>query len=123
MNSGYVDIMRSLRNSPTKCLLMVNDVILLLRNAVVMLLTTLLQKDVIIKTSHYFKKLKSTPWKDVDEKCLNKLIPKKEEDLLHNILKSASITSNNYTIIYKNTQDVSDCIYIGLSVTFSHFYL
>ena len=34
-------------------------------------------------------------WKDVDEKWLNELINKKEENLLQNIYRSNSVSSNN----------------------------
>ena len=52
-----------------------------------------------------FKELKSSPRKDVDEKWFNELILNKE-DLLQNIFKSASITSNDDTFMYENTQDI-----------------
>ena len=40
-------------------------------------------------------KLKSLAWKDVDEKWFNELINKKEKNLLRNIYRSNSVSSNN----------------------------
>ena len=39
--------------------------------------------------------MKSLAWKDVDEKWFNELINKKEENLLQNIYRSNSVSSND----------------------------
>ena len=57
-----------------------------------------------------FKELKSLSWKDVDEKLFNELINKADENLLQNIYKSNSVSSNNHTSteVDSNSNDHDD---------------
>ena len=83
---------------------------LVVKNSYFNAIDNFITKNVIInnKAKSLYKDMKTSPWKDVDEKWFNELIFNKEEDLLHIIVKSASISSNSNTIIYDGSQDVPD---------------